>query len=167
MYSKKQFFFMEPIIRKATGADIDSVTEIYELIHTEEEAGRTTTGWKRGVYPTRAVAEAAVQRGDLFVMEAEGRVSAAAIINHAQVDIYAGAPWQYDAPECCTRWSSIRASRDAGWAARLRRFMSAMPSSTVARICASTPTRATRRHGGCTRILTTAKLPSFRASLTD
>ena len=99
MYSKKQFFFMEPIIRKATGADIDAVTEIYELIHTEEEAGRTTTGWKRGVYPTRAVAEAAVQRGDLFVMEAEGRVSAAAIINHAQVDIYAGAPWQYDAPD--------------------------------------------------------------------
>ena len=29
MYSKKQFFFMEPIIRKATGADIDAVTEIY------------------------------------------------------------------------------------------------------------------------------------------
>lgn len=99
MYSKEQFFFMEPIIRKATGADIDAVTEIYELIHTEEEAGRTTTGWKRGVYPTRAVAEAAVQRSDLFVMEAEGRVSAAAIINHAQVDIYAGAPWQYDAPD--------------------------------------------------------------------
>ena len=53
---------MEPIIRKATGADIDAVAEIYELIHTEEEAGRTTTGWKRGVYPTRAVAEAAVLR---------------------------------------------------------------------------------------------------------
>lgn len=90
---------MKPSIRKATGGDIDAVAEIYELIHTEEEAGRSTTGWKRGVYPTRAVAETAVQRGDLFVMEDEERVVAAAIINHIQVDIYAGAPWQYDAPD--------------------------------------------------------------------
>ena len=35
---------MEPSIRRATGADIDAVAEIYALIHTEEEAGRTTTG---------------------------------------------------------------------------------------------------------------------------
>ena len=90
---------MEPSIRRATGADIDTVSEIYALIHTEEEAGRTTTGWKRGVYPTRAVAEAAASRSDLFVMEDEGRIVAAAIINHTQVDIYAGAPWQYDAPD--------------------------------------------------------------------
>ena len=90
---------MEPSIRRATGADIDAVAEIYALIHTEEEAGRTTTGWKRGVYPTRAVAEAAASRSDLFVMEDEGRIVAAAIINHTQVDIYTGAPWQYDAPD--------------------------------------------------------------------
>ena len=90
---------MEPSIRRATGADIDAVAEIYALIHTEEEAGRTTTGWKRGVYPTRAVAETAASRGDLFAMEDEGRIVAAAIINHTQVDIYTGAPWQYDAPD--------------------------------------------------------------------
>ncbi len=90
---------MKPHIRKATGTDIDAVSKIYALIHTEEEQGRTTTGWKRGVYPTRAVAEAAVRRDDLFVMEDEGHVVAAAIINHAQVDIYAGAPWQFDAPD--------------------------------------------------------------------
>lgn len=90
---------MKPSIRKATSADIDAVVEIYALIHTEEEAGRTTTGWKRGIYPTRAVAEAAVQRDDLFVMEGEGRIVASAIINHIQVDIYANAPWKYDAPD--------------------------------------------------------------------
>ena len=49
--------------------------------------------------PARAVAEAAASRSDLFVMEDEGRVVAAAIINHTQVDIYTGAPWQYDAPD--------------------------------------------------------------------
>ena len=32
-------------------------------------------------------------------MEDEGRIVAAAIINHTQVDIYTGAPWQYDAPD--------------------------------------------------------------------
>ena len=90
---------MNPVIRKATSADIDAVSEIYELIHTEEEAGRTTIGWKRGIYPTRATAEAALQRGDLFVMESDGRIAATAIINQVQVDVYAGAPWQYDAPD--------------------------------------------------------------------
>ena len=37
--------------RKATSADIPSIAEIYEEIHTEEEAGRVTIGWERGVEP--------------------------------------------------------------------------------------------------------------------
>ena len=85
-------------IRKAVAADILAVARIYDEIHSAEEAGGQTIGWIRGVYPTAATAEAALARDDLFVLEADGVVGAG-IINQIQVDCYAGAPWEYDAPE--------------------------------------------------------------------
>lgn len=85
--------------RKATAADLDAVAGIYDRIHNEEEAGRTTIGWVRDIYPTCATAEAALARDDLFLEEADGRVVGAAIINHLQGDEYAGAPWAIDAPD--------------------------------------------------------------------
>lgn len=86
-------------IRKATIKDIDAVAGIYSNIHTAEENGLSSTGWERGVYPTRSTAEDAVSRGDLFVMEDEGSIVGAATINQMQVDVYSGAPWEYDAPD--------------------------------------------------------------------
>ena len=44
------------MIRKATENDIKAIAEIYEDIHTEEEAGNLTIGWERGVYPTEKTA---------------------------------------------------------------------------------------------------------------
>ena len=90
---------MPVTFRKAAASDIDAVTAIYDAIHTEEEAGRAATGWKRGIYPVRATAEAALTRGDLFVAEADGRVAAAAVLNQIQVDVYAGAPWEFEASD--------------------------------------------------------------------
>ena len=57
------------VFRKATAKDISAIAEIYENIHTEEEAGHTSIGWIRGIYPTQATAEAALLREDLFVAE--------------------------------------------------------------------------------------------------
>lgn len=90
---------MPVTFRKAAASDIDAVTAIYDAIIAEEEAGRAATGWKRGIYPVRATAEAALTRGDLFVAEADGRVAAAAVLNRIQVDVYAGAPWEFEAPD--------------------------------------------------------------------
>ena len=87
------------IFRKATSADIPSIAEIYEDIHTEEESGRVTIGWERDVYPTAATAEAALQRDDLFVGEDDGKIFGAAIINQQQVDVYEGAAWRYPAKD--------------------------------------------------------------------
>lgn len=90
---------MPVTFRKATVADIDAVTAIYDAIIREEEAGRATTGWKRGIYPVRATADAAIARDDLFVAELDGKVAASAVLNQMQVDVYAGAPWEFDAPD--------------------------------------------------------------------
>ena len=85
-------------IRKAAAADVPAVARIYDAIHDAEEAGRQTIGWIRGVYPTAATAEAALARGDLYVLEADA-ILGAAIINRIQMDCYSGAPWEHEAAE--------------------------------------------------------------------
>ena len=87
-------------IRKANRRDLDSIENIYNEIHTAEEDGILTIGWKRGVYPTRKTAEEAILRGDMFVLE-EGEIVGAAIINRIQVDVYSGAPWEHDIDSVC------------------------------------------------------------------
>ena len=87
------------MFRKATEADVDRIAEIYGEIHTEEEAGRTTTGWQRAVYPTRKTAETAVALGDMFVEEDTGVLVACGRINQEQVDVYAQVPWAHKADD--------------------------------------------------------------------
>lgn len=87
------------MIRKAYTKDIDRIAEIYSAIHDAEEAGRLTIGWERGTYPVRKTAEDSVARSDMFVAEADGKVAAAAIINHIQVPEYRDCPWQYEASD--------------------------------------------------------------------
>ena len=86
-------------IRKATRADLDAVEAVYDAQHAAEEAGKTTVGWVRGVYPTRDTARAALDRDDLFVLCEDGLVRGTAIINQIQVDVYAVAPWRFSAPD--------------------------------------------------------------------
>lgn len=86
-------------IRKATEHDIDSIAMIYEAIHDEEEKGLAVIGWIRNVYPTRKTAEDGVKRGDLFVLEDEGAVVAAAVINQIQVAEYRYAEWKHPADD--------------------------------------------------------------------
>ena len=86
-------------IRKAILPDLVAVEKLYEEVHDAEESGRQTIGWIRGVYPVRSTAEAALERGDLYVLISEAGIRGAAIINQIQVDVYALGHWQYPAPE--------------------------------------------------------------------
>ena len=73
------------MMRLATLSDLDAIDAIYQEIHTGEEAGRTTIGWVRSVYPTRATAENSIRAGDMIVLQ-------------EQVPEYANRPWAADAP---------------------------------------------------------------------
>ena len=86
-------------IRKAATADLDAIERIYNELHQAEEDGLITTGWARGIYPTRKTAEEALERDDLFVLVKDGNVLGSGIINQIQVDVYAFAPWKYAAPD--------------------------------------------------------------------
>ena len=87
------------MIRKAESADLYAVERIYDELHEAEEKRTQTIGWIRGIYPVRATAESALQRGDLFVLEREGEIAGAAVINRIQVPDYYGAPWEWAAGE--------------------------------------------------------------------
>lgn len=86
------------MFRKAVEQDLDRITEIYNEVHTEEEAGRTTIGWIRSIYPTRETVEIAFAADDLFVEVEDEKIVAAARINQEQVDVYVDVDWQYDVP---------------------------------------------------------------------
>lgn len=85
------------MIRQAQHTDIDAIEAIYGRIHDEIDSGRASIGWIRGVYPVRETAQAALSRHDLFVLDEDGQIKAAAIINKTQVDVYEGAGWLYEA----------------------------------------------------------------------
>lgn len=86
-------------VRKATKADINAISKIYEHIHKQEQNNNMQVGWLPNVYPIRATAEKSLERDDLFVYEDNGRILASAIINHEQVDIYAHCDWKYKAAD--------------------------------------------------------------------
>lgn len=87
------------IIRKANTGDIDAIESIYNKILLKEEEGEVTIGWKRGIYPRRETAEAALKREDMFVIEDEGDLVGAGIINKEQVDVYEKAKWKFSAED--------------------------------------------------------------------
>lgn len=84
------------MIRIAALQDLDRIDEIYNEIHTETEAGRVQTGWMRGVYPTRDIAEESIRLREMYVMERDGEIVACARINRYQGPEYNGASWSFD-----------------------------------------------------------------------
>ena len=88
------------MFRKAELRDLDAIVAIYDRIHDNEEAGKTTIGWVRSIYPTRTTAKQAIRAGDMFVLELDGRVIAAARINQQQGEEYKQAAWSYNADAC-------------------------------------------------------------------
>ncbi len=86
------------MFRKATAADLDGVWEIYDRVLDGEEAGRTSVGWVRGIYPTPELFRTSLDEGILFVYEQDGMIAAAARINQVQAEEYSRAPWTILAP---------------------------------------------------------------------
>ena len=86
------------MFRLAQQHDLSAIERIYDAIHTREEAGLTTIGWVRSIYPTHATAQAAIDEGEMYVLEQEGTIVACGKINHFQDDCYRKGAWQHEAP---------------------------------------------------------------------
>ncbi|MDD3369165.1 MAG: GNAT family N-acetyltransferase [Lachnospiraceae bacterium] len=87
------------MFRKAILEDLQDISDIYDAIHTKEEAGNTSIGWVRKIYPTKETARASIEQKDMFVEEVDGKIVAVAKINQEQVPEYADAAWEFEVPE--------------------------------------------------------------------
>ena len=85
------------VIRKAKMADLSAILEIYDDIFALEEAGKITSGWVSGIYPTEVSALDAINADEMFVMEDGGNVVAALRINQVQMPAYAEVKWEFEA----------------------------------------------------------------------
>lgn len=87
------------MIRSATKNDIPWIVEIYGKILELEAKGEICTGWKENIYPTEKTAQDALAKNELFVLEENGRILAAARINQEQVPEYESCQWTYTVPD--------------------------------------------------------------------
>ena len=81
------------MIRKATKADIESVAALYEKAIDYEDTHIKYTSWQKGIYPTTDTARAGIDNGFLYVLEENGVLEAAVILNHKQPPEYRHASW--------------------------------------------------------------------------
>lgn len=86
------------ILRLAIEADLPAVCGIYDRAHDMEEQGLWHTGWIRGIYPERDIAEESLAEGSLYVVEIDGAIAATARINQIQGDEYGQGRWSEDVP---------------------------------------------------------------------
>lgn len=85
------------MIRLANYDDLAAVNAGYNELFDFEEANGSSTGWVRGIYPTRETAEKGLAAGTLYVLEEQGKVCAHMVLNRIQPPHYAEIPWQYPA----------------------------------------------------------------------
>lgn len=82
------------MIRKATEQDLSAVLALYEAVLEEEAAGGFRyTKWQKGVYPTEETAQRAIEAGELYLGENDGRAWGAVIVNGVQAMEYIQGAW--------------------------------------------------------------------------
>ena len=85
------------MLRKATAADIGAIEASYNEVFDREAETGSTTGWIRGVYPTRETIERGVNAGTMYVYYIGEKLAASVILNSYQPAEYYDIPWEYPA----------------------------------------------------------------------
>lgn len=85
------------MIKKAESSDLSAILAIYDNVLANEEAGLTSNGWVRGIYPTVQNALEALEAGDMFVMSDGENIVAALRINQVQMPAYSQVKWTVEA----------------------------------------------------------------------
>lgn len=80
-------------IRLAKEEDISKIERIYDEIHEFEEEGKYSTGWIKGVYPTKNTILQGLSEKDLYVLENHLEIVASARINNKQMEEYKQGNW--------------------------------------------------------------------------
>lgn len=82
------------MIQKAVMKDADLIEDAYNEHFQYEQEHTAFTVFKKGVYPTKEVAERAIHAGTLFVYEENGMIGGSMIVDKIQPIEYAAIPWK-------------------------------------------------------------------------
>ena len=88
-----------PKFRQAVQEDMDGVLALYDQVIERFQAQTGTMAWRKGVYPTRANFQQAIQAGALYLGELEGALAAGMIITQGTDKTYGEPPWRVDAAD--------------------------------------------------------------------
>lgn len=81
------------ILRKASASDLDSIEKSYQEHFAHEKKYGAYTVFQEGVYPTRKVAETALQNNALYVCDEQGIILGSIIVDGHQPDEYKKIDW--------------------------------------------------------------------------
>ena len=81
------------MIRKAVQSDIEKIEMIYNEIFKYEKENTCYTNWQKGLYPTIATAQKALDNDWLFVGEKDGEIYGSMVLNSVEPTEYANLDW--------------------------------------------------------------------------
>ena len=80
-------------IRAARSGEYDRVRGFYDSLIDDMQGAPYFPMWEKDIYPTYAYLRDCVERGELYVGEAEGEIATAMVVNGSGNDGYAKAQW--------------------------------------------------------------------------
>lgn len=86
-------------IRQGVQGDLPAVAELYNGVIDTFQVQTGTTAWKKGLYPTEANFQIAIQAGSLYLGEVEGKLAAGMIVTQGTDKSYGDAPWRVEAED--------------------------------------------------------------------
>lgn len=85
------------LIEKATIADVDELTGLYDLLNDNLEQNTNYPGWIKGIYPVRETAVQGIEKNALFVLRVAGRIVGSVILNNEPEEAYKQVIWGVEA----------------------------------------------------------------------
>ena len=86
-------------IEIAAKQDEKEILELYRAVIEKVNRSSIRLGWNIEIYPDKIFVETAVSNGEMFIMRENGRIAAAAVVNHAVNPEYDSIDWKIKGPK--------------------------------------------------------------------
>lgn len=87
---------MKYCIEKANIDDLDEIENLYISVCCQLQKGINYSGWMKGEYPTRNVAEEGIKKDSLFVLRVNHKIVGTMILNNEYESEYLQGKWSVD-----------------------------------------------------------------------
>lgn len=86
-------------LRPAEREEYEKVKSFYYELIDEMQDAEYHPKWQKGIYPEDSYIKSSVEKGQMYLTEADGKIIGAMILNHSVTDGYETANWGVDASE--------------------------------------------------------------------